>query len=381
MSEGEHPPVGDAEVLEIGARRDAHRLAWPAAVVALAGTLVAVVVTNSGGAPGSVGSRSGRGSDTPTARTRVGHPLLPVRGGWDLIGRGDRVLVGIDLAAGEITTTPVPELQSTGPVALIAGRDWTMIRPSDYVPGYLIRDGRPTHALTGLLSNGGLASPGPDPIHVWVLASGSRPERIARVGIDGRPTGVQIPVPPGGSPDALPDQTGNLIFEADDGWYDARPDGTTRITTGALLAVGPSRWLTSECGRHRSCATMLINRSDGARRTLDLRVPDRDAQPGVISPDGGFAVRELDRRHPALEIINLATGSEHELAIPVDPFAALQREWPVWSPDSRWLFVIDATGHLDAVDPRTDQVVDLTRRLGAGIPVLRQLAIRDPGDG
>jgi hypothetical protein len=100
----------------------------------------------------------------------VGHPLLGVRAGWQLFGlaRGRSYpwpgeVVRIQLAAGRITETRFPALLSTGPVTLLAGRHQAIVRPLDYVPGYLVPDGARSVPLRGALQNGGIVSPGPRP--------------------------------------------------------------------------------------------------------------------------------------------------------------------------------------------------------------------------
>jgi hypothetical protein len=45
-----------------------------------------------------------------------------------------------------------------------------------------------------------------------------------------------------------------------------------------------------------------------------------------------------------------------------------------WSPDSRWLFVADAGGHLLAVN----QVSHRVESLGVPLPDLTQISIRQP---
>jgi hypothetical protein len=65
----------------------------------------------------------------PVMVTEVGHPQLGVTGGWELFGRGDEVVVRIQLALGRITRTTVAAVQSSGPVSFIAGADGAIIRP------------------------------------------------------------------------------------------------------------------------------------------------------------------------------------------------------------------------------------------------------------
>ena len=59
------------------------------------------------------------------------------------------------------------------------------------------------------------------------------------------------------------------------GMYDIGPDGVHRITTGTLLGIGRTRWLTAECDEQYNCATIVIDRSSGSRaasnRDIDYR--------------------------------------------------------------------------------------------------------------
>jgi hypothetical protein len=210
------------------------------------------------------------------------------------------------------------------------------------------------------------------------------------VGMDGRRTGPSIAAPPQGSPVntsllAIPDQAGYLLFPGTGGAYDARPGGTSRVTTGTVLAVGPTRWLTAECSSHARCQPVVINRSTGVRYPLSTRVPlsaplDGAVPPtaGVISPDGATAAVLLGSPQARIEIIDLATGAAHALALRIDLSEAdMGWAWETmaWSPDSRWLFVV-ARGDLDAVSQRTGQVTDLSHTLGPALPQLLQLSMR-----
>ncbi|MGH8961321.1 MAG: hypothetical protein ACRDWT_08950 [Jatrophihabitantaceae bacterium] len=304
-------------------------------------------------------------------------PLLGVNAGWELYGRGDGVVVRVALARGRITRTTVPTLSSSGPVSFIAGNGWALVRPIDFVPGYLIPDGQPARSLTGALGDGGPAFPGPDPNHVWVPVSGDEPNRMVLVGTDGRRTGLTLPIPAGSSPlSAIPDQTGYVLYpDIGTGAYDTRPDHSSRISPGTVLAVGPTRWLISECDRRHRCTTMLINRSTGARRELDT-APVRDGVlPGAISPDGTMAALLVRSPSPAIETIDLATGTAHTLSPHVNLSTANEQSL-VWSPDSRWVFATGASGDVYAVNAGTGQITDLTDITGRALPPLSQIAIR-----
>ena len=68
----------------------------------------------------------------------MGHRLLGVRAGWELFGLGPSEVVRIQLARARITRTVFPGPQSSGPVTLLAGPYQAIVRPLDYVPGYLV---------------------------------------------------------------------------------------------------------------------------------------------------------------------------------------------------------------------------------------------------
>jgi hypothetical protein len=70
-----------------------------------------------------------------------------------------------------------------------------------------------------------------------------------------------------------------------------------------------------------------------------------------------------------LHVADLVTGSDHE--VDVHPARGARRT-VVWSPDGQWLLVVDDTGHLHAVEPRTREVIELP----GPVPMVRQLAIR-----
>jgi hypothetical protein len=319
--------------------------------------------------------------------TILGHPLLGVRAGWELFGRGPGVVARIQFARGRITRTAHPALLSGGPVTFVADAEGALVRPIDYVPGYLILDGEPAREASGALGAGGPAFPGPDPRHLWV-SSGTNDDRMVLVGMDGRRTGPSIAAPPQSSPIntsllAIPDQAGYLLFPGIGGIYDARPSRTSRVTTGTVLAVGPTRWLAAECTSRTRCRPVVIDRSTGVRYPLNTRVPLSTrlngtdlSTAGVISPDGATAAVLVGSPQARIEIIDLATGAAHALPLRIDLSGAdTGGAWEamVWSPDSRWLFVA-ANGDLDAVSQRTGQITNLSHTLGPALPQLFQLS-------
>ena len=226
MSRGDDVPPDDVEFLDVGPERGAgatFRLRRRPRLVLLAVGAVAVAVTvtavvRSGGSPAgspttpprAAGSRSSAPGPSSTASSGVvptsavsvtilGHPLLGVRAGWELFGRGPGVVVRMQFARGRIARTFHPALLSGGPVTFVTDAEGALIRPVDSVPGYLIPDGEPAREAPGALGAGGPAFPGPDPRHLWVPSSTSD-DLMVLVGMDGRRTGPSIAAPPQSSP-------------------------------------------------------------------------------------------------------------------------------------------------------------------------------------
>ncbi len=285
-------------------------------------------------------------------------------------------MVGIQPALGQVTLTAIPPVASSGPVTFIAVAGGALIRPIDVVPGYFAPDGRPVERPSGVLDTGGFVFPGPDPRHLWVQASGGGPERMVLSQVDGRTTTVAMRVPPGGSPfTAFPDQGGYLVFPAEGGAYDVRPDGSTKITSGTVVAAGPTRFLVAECDPVNRCTAVVIDRSTGARRTLEAGVSAAPGSAGVISPDGAYAALATQDPEHSVEIIDLTQGMHYPLAL--GAAAADHADWRslAWSPDSRWLFTPDSTGHLCAVEARTRRVIDLNPAIGVLLDIT-QVSLR-----
>lgn len=416
MSRGDDVPPDDVEFLDVGPQRGVgatsrlrRRPRLLLLLVAAAAVAVAVIaVVRSGGSPAgsptipprAAGPRSSAPGPSSTASSGVststvsvtilGHPLLGVHARWELFGRGPGVVVRIQFARGRITRTAHPALLSSGPVTFVTDAEGALVRPVDFVPGYLIPDGEPAREAPGALGAGGPVFPGPDPRHLWV-SSGTNDDRMVLVGVDGRRTGPPITAPPQSSPVnpsllAIPDQTGYLLFPGIGGLYDVRPGGTSRVTTGTVLAVGPTRWLIAECNSHARCRPVVIDRSTGMRYPLSTRVPLStrlkgavQSTAGVISPDGATAAVLVGSPQARIEIIDLATGTARALPLRID-LSEVDMGWAgetmAWSPDSQWLFVA-ARGDLDAVNQRTGQITNLSHTLGPALPQLFQLSMRN----
>jgi hypothetical protein len=306
----------------------------------------------------------------PVLVTDLGHPLLDVPSDWQLIARGVGVLVRIELAQGRIIRTSVPAVATGGPISVVPGPDRVIVQPLDAVPGYEVRDGRPGQALPAAFGTNGLAYPGPDPAHLWLPGADNR--HMVLFGFDGRRAGPALSIPVR-SPAVASDASGYLLFYGTGGVYDAQPGGIRRITTGELVAAGPTRWLTDECDQHFRCSTVVIDRRTGARRTLSGHIGANGGL-GVISPDGSVAALfALDSgTAPNLRLLDLATGVSHATDVSFDPDDAFESGSFVWSPDSRWLFAAGADGRIAVIDRTTMRSTALAARL----PAVSQVALR-----
>lgn len=380
--DGPGPPAAP-DVLEFGGRpagprRWSRRVALVAALAVAAG-IIGYRLVPAAPAPAPSPPAGAAVPTTPASvdpapqRSAVGHGLMAVPAGWELFGWGPGGVVRIELARGVVTRTPVPPLDSTGPVSFLVGRDWAMVRPLDRVPGYRVPDGQPALPLAGPFSHGGPVLPGPGGDTVWV--SHDESQDVSMVLVDGRtgtPTGPAVPVPAEVGADVVPDGTGYLLLRGTGGTYLARPDGRQRVTTGQLLATGPTRWLVAECDSPAACGTVVVDRATGARRAL----PGYDHPPvqglGVVSPQGGLAaVQETDvAGQTGLHLVDLATGTDRRLEVPIDQ--PVDPATVVWSPDGRWLFVAGVDGTLFVVAAATAQVSALEPTL----PPVRRLALR-----
>lgn len=302
----------------------------------------------------------------------VGHPLLGVTDGWELFGRGDGVVVRIELAEGRVTKTTIPGLMSGGPVSFIVTPGSALVRPLDFVAGYVVPDGLPAEHAP-LVFSGGFTYPGPDPQHIWIVDQTNQTSTVmSLVDLDGNPTGTTIAVPPGTW--LTSDGAGYLLVSDTGGVYEARPEGLRRVTTGVVLAIGPTRWMVWECDDRHSCEASLIDRTNGVRSTFGNVSGDPTAPRGVISPDGSVAalIGPTAQTADTLRLVDLVTITERSLKGVLDP--RWSDQGMVFSPDSRWLFVIGGEGKLVVVDTRTAQIIEL----GVNLPPLRQLAIRTP---
>jgi hypothetical protein len=373
------------EVLDTGPDRPARR-SWLTPVLLALVVIVAgaVALSQSGGGAsphhGHPRPPLPQPLQLPPVSVRIlGRPLLGVTAGWQLFARGPDSMIAIDLAAGRITTTPVPELESNSPeVNFLVDAHQAIIRSFDQVPGYVIPDGAEPRPLSGVLAQyePGVLLPGPQPGQTWVMGGNEHSPSLLLIGADGRPTGTAARLPPGtaNTATAIPDGRGNaLVLDTSNNAFDA---SATRYwpVRATVLAVGPVHWLGFAC-RGQRCWNVVIDAVTGAQHVLPRggAVVPFFAWPalGATSPDGRFAALPGDGGSgPVLQLVNLGTGATVNLSVPLAP--SPENQDMVWSPDSRWLFVAAADGKLMAVNAATGKVTGF----GVALPAVSQVAVR-----
>jgi hypothetical protein len=345
---------------------------WPL-ILAGAAAVAAAAVLALGRHPPRTAQAQAHVQATVTV-SEAGHRLLGVREGWELLGYGPGRAVRVQLARGRVTQTVVPPLASTGAFSFIAGPSQVIIRPWDIEPGYLVANGQPARPLPRELGQGGETLPGPRPGEVWVQTH-PRSLTLTLTRLDGIRTGVSMRLPSGGWWLASANGRGGVLLSGVGEVYDVWPGGSRHIG-GMLAAVGPTRWLTVNCYRPHRCTDVVTDTGAGTQRRLGGPpvMSVSASSPGVIAPDGATAAvfRVTAGGQITLHLLNLATGADQRVAVPLDQ-ASAGAGTLAWSPDSRWLFVVTAHGGLAAVNSRTRQVAGL----GVRLPWLSQIAVRN----
>jgi hypothetical protein len=189
---------------------------------------------------------------------------------------------------------------------------------------------------------------------------------------DGNRLGPAVPTP-ASSGWPFPDGRGYLMVQRGAGVYDESPGWRRFVTSGAVAAVGPARWLAVECSQGH-CRYLVINLASRSRYLLLAgQAPAwRSVAPfaGAVSPGGQFAELVVYGRDgkPSLRLLDLVSCAVL-LNVPVNPDTLGNA---VWSPDGRWLFAVGPDGRLLAINPVTQAV----QGIGVSLPPLRALAVR-----
>jgi hypothetical protein len=311
----------------------------------------------------------------------IGHPILGIHAGYELFGLDRSGVVGVRFARGQIIQTRLPPLPGDGIVSLVAARGEVLVRPLDGVPGYLVPDGKPARPLTGALAHSGILLPRAMAAQQWLPG-----QNLALVGRDGNtepahPGNLAGSVVP--AQQFISDSQGGVVLITSSGAvYDAGP-GVAGAAQELLLATGSRNWLGLTCSA-TACNYVVISAATGVSRAIPgAAIPlgswppeslhGGPALPGVAAPDGSAAAVVVSGQTPdqsSLELVSLSSGATAQVRVPLEPGASSLTL--AWSPDSRWLFVITASGTLAAVNAHTGHVDEL----GLGLSGLSQIVIR-----
>jgi len=298
--------------------------------------------------------------------TILGHPLLGCARALGVVrprARGGRPHPVRHAAASPGTAHPA--LSSGGPVTFVTDSEGALVRPIDFAPGYLIPDGEPARAAPGHLTQAGRRSPARIRGTCGFRAAPAN-DRMVRSGWTGAAPVRRSPHRPRARPSTRRSsrsltRPGTCSSRAIGGVYDVRPSGTSRVTTGTVLAVGPTRWLTAVCNNHARCRPVVIDRPTGVRYPLNTRVPLSTRLNGAVA---STARRDLTRRGHCRSPGWIAAGndrdhrpryrhrtcasapyrlvrSRHRMGMGIDGLVAGQR----------WLFIATATSTRSANVP------------------------------
>jgi hypothetical protein len=296
--------------------------------------------------------------------------MLPGAATWELFARAENAVFRIELRRGRVTHTSVPDFDTAGPVSFLVGPRQVIIRPTAQAAGVLVPDGGPARALPWALNGSGPALPAANPERLWIAQEDTATSpSMTLVDFDGLPAGGSVAIPSNQS--VASDRAGQLLVKDTGGVYEARPNGLQRVTTGVVDASGARRYLVVECDVRHDCATVVVERGSGRRRRLPLTL-DPISTDAAISPDGAVAARITPGGYadPTLHLLDLDSGRDTPVPLLLDS-AVGQEGGMVWSPDSRWLFVV-AEGRIVVIECRSGQV----KTLRTSLPTVHQIALR-----
>jgi hypothetical protein len=323
---------------------------------------------------------------TPVTATTSGEYSLPGQR-WELVGfqwsgaaGGGSAVVRYRPDTGELITTPIPPLSSSGPFSFVATGNAAIIRPMDFVNGYVIPDGRPAAVAAGpLLSGGGQPIlPSADPNLVWVPTVDGTEISIVRTDSAGHAQGAALKPPASLTSTGMltPDGAGGVLFGAVGGVFDLRPGEARLVTHGAVLAAGPTGYLVYECDESARCGAAVVDHATHRHTPLHSDLPAAGFLgqiQGVISPNGRYAAIIDFSQGPRLIVVDLRSGAW----TPVGD--SLNSRAPMWgdaspvvafTPDSGTLLMA-AAGGVDVVSPSSGEVLG---RLP--LPPLAAMALR-----
>jgi hypothetical protein len=308
-----------------------------------------------------------------TSVARVAAPAADL--GVQIVGlRLDGTVIELDPATGEMSSADVG-VRVNAQGGFYVGADWILVSQPDNPHAALVRGHSPPELVT--LAQPWLLHWEPGTDRFWRLDELVRfgdPVRVVEINYDGTPTGVQFDADgrywiPGADP-----LGGLLVVGAPGGSYHVAPEGTSRITTGDVIALNAKTVLATDCGEAmEQCGLIVIDRATGNTTSLQPYVADATSgtRPigffdtptsygfpsllSAISPDGRYSpimVTDVDQDYG---VIDLTTGEFVQ-------FGDVPESSLWWSPDSRRAMYL-VNGHLTVYDLDTRTTYEVSTDL------------------
>ena len=285
------------------------------------------------------------------ARVQVEAAELAIR----IVGvRPNGEVVELDTATGELASFGEP-VEMAAPQQLWAGVDWILANGRNN--GVRLFTGRQAPQLVDGFEAWMLhAQPGTD--RFWAVV----PEigqwvRIVEITADGTATGVEFAIDGRYWVTGSDPAGGLVLFGAPGGSYRVSPEGTSRITTGDVIALSAQVAVAADCGESmQPCGLVVVDRTTGESRSVVptiaepttatqaspyLESPAAYGFPALISgisPDGRYSPIMISSVDQDYGLVDLVTGEFIQLGD--YPESGL---W--WAPDSRSVMYI-VNGHL-----------------------------------
>jgi hypothetical protein len=389
MTQPDDPdPFGDREVMQVGPHRRTPLVIAVCLIIALAGIGLWHSVRKGGfPLPGPTAASSPPAADptdAPSQRSRLDFDIdlswLHAATDYSLVVHAGGAVYRIAARTGHVERAWIPRLATDSaindPGAVVPSGSSVLVLATGSRTVYVVPDD--AGSASSFTTAGTDLLPGPDSRHVWVRQDATH---LVLVGLDGSRTRTTLTLPKDivGVPQS--DRNGYVVVQTDHGVYDIRPHDRTRLASGRLVATGPTSLLITSCRKVDSCTAVIFGRNLKKERTAQLHneTPTSSGY-GVISPDAHYAALAdaADPSENPVTLIDLNTGTSRRLSTAVNwQVLAPGSGQLAFSPDGRWLFVIDPERSLTAVDTRcAASGTCLKSRTLPDFGILQQVAVR-----